>query len=219
MISKYKLNDEAFSEPLSSESRYWLGFLLADGCISLNKGIPVISLGLHLGDIGHVKKFARFAGVGEESVKEVHYDCHLGRCNGAIVSFSGKMLISRLAKYGVVPRKTKIAAVHESLSNDPDFWRGLIDGDGCPRIKPYPRLRLCGTSQVVNSFANYLKVLLDFRPTISAYTNSPIFQTSVYGPKAIKAISVIYYTGCYPVLDRKGKLISTEETTTRMPCH
>ena len=126
MASKHHLNLEAFAEPLSPEARYWIGFLLADGCVSSNGNYDYIGLGLKFSDVEHVRRFARFVGVCEESVRERLGVNNFGKNHSAQLVFSGKGLIPQLAKYGVVPRKSWTASVPPTLAHDQDFWRGLV---------------------------------------------------------------------------------------------
>jgi hypothetical protein len=205
--SKHHLNLSAFAEPLSKEAKYWIGFLLADGCITHSRNLfPVIELGLKIEDAAHVKNFATFVGVSEESVKEYRNKNSFGKGHYVLLAFAGKELIPQLAKYGIVPRKSFTATVHPDLEQDPDFWRGVVDGDGgmCLReYAPYPYINLCGSKAVVESFVRYLQSFSsrNFAPTIG--TCRSIFRTSFGGKAARAAISSIYYDLCKPVLARK----------------
>jgi|SRR3990172_1579687 len=65
---RYPLEETAF-DTLTPESAYWVGFLMADGCVSDKaNGAPAISLQLTASDVGHVRAFARFAGSGHPLV-------------------------------------------------------------------------------------------------------------------------------------------------------
>lgn len=191
--SKHHLNLSAFAEPLSAEARYWIGFLLADGYISKRKGYDVIGLGLKFEDAEHVRKFARFCGVREESVLEFYSNTTFGRQHGVKLQFTGKQLIPQLAKYGVVPRKTEIAAVPSSLSQDPDFWRGLIDGDGSVFIdhRGLVFVGMCGTMHIVEGFRDICNTVAGFRPAIGRIKS--IFKASLGGSKAVKLLTWLYY--------------------------
>jgi hypothetical protein len=210
----YGPNSAAFDSPLSKEAAYWIGFLLADGCvIDRGSGNTRIQLGLHIKDAEHVRKFARFIGIDENRVREFSCPNHLGECHGAAVSFAGKELGAKLAEYGIIPRKSMHETVHVSLSDNPDFWRGLVDGDGSlgnyeiKLIKKdhylYPRIALCGSRQVVENFSAYLYTITGFKPSITSNKHCVNFTTALGGTRAKTAISVMYYDGCCPVLDRK----------------
>src|ERR1700676_2904171 len=58
-----KMLDECdiFKQPLNEESAYWIGFLMADGCIkNTRKGYRVINLELTETDLNHIEKFKIF---------------------------------------------------------------------------------------------------------------------------------------------------------------
>lgn len=195
---KHQLDLFAFSEPLSVEARYWIGFLLADGCIADSESYPRVCLSLKFTDSEHVKRFARFVHISEESIK-----CDAVRKGyGARLRFIGRELIPQLAKYGVVPRKSLIASVHPDLANDRDFWRGLIDGDGCVgKNAGYNCVRLCGSLRVVESFRELCFARTGIRPALTP--SPPIFCTGLTGFKATKLLEWLYYPGAL-ALERKA---------------
>lgn len=200
--SKHHLNLSAFAEPLSAEARYWVGFLLADGCIGNSKGFAVIRLALKFEDAEHVRKFARFVGVSEESVREFDGGTNFGRSHRVQVQFTGKELITQLAKYGVVPRKTKTASVPPSLAHDPDFWRGLVDGDGSVgKCRGYNTIYLCGTLAIVEGFRDICHIIVGFRPALRSVGS--IFQANLGCAKATKLLHWLYYPGAV-ALERKA---------------
>lgn len=201
--SKHHLNLSAFAEPLSAEARYWIGFLLADGCISNSRGYPQICLNLKLEDAEHVRKFARFVGVLEESVRESNDKGNFGQANVVKLQFTGKELIPQLAKYGIVPKKTWTASVPPTLAQDTDFWRGLVDGDGCTNKNGgYNRVALCGTLAIIEGFRKLCCVVTGFRPALTP--SGSIFYAALGSSKATKLLRWLYYPGAV-ALERKAK--------------
>jgi hypothetical protein len=211
MISKHRLNLLAFAEPLSKEAKYWIGFLLADGCIGSNKGYATIGLTLKFSDIEHIRKFARFVGVLEESVLEFKAMTTFGEQHGAKLLFTGKELVLQLAKYGIVPRKSGREIVPDILSLDIDFWRGMVDGDGCISIDKLgrPLISFAGSFQAVSKFRDFLQTIAC---VANSHTNAEkpyllpnksIFQTGLGTRRARDLITALYYSGCDPVLARK----------------
>ena len=59
----YELNEEAF-DAITEESAYWVGFLMADGCVSdpANGRCPTLALALAQRDMHHVVRFREFLG-------------------------------------------------------------------------------------------------------------------------------------------------------------
>lgn len=101
--------------------------LLADGNVSIKKGIPIVALHQQEIDKGQIDKFRTF-------VKSTHkIGCYVNKKTGRVyysISFSCKIMADDIAKYGVVPKKWFIVKVRGGLENDRDLWRGVIDGDG-----------------------------------------------------------------------------------------
>lgn len=120
-----RLRYDAFNA-LTPESAYWVGFLMADGYINrCKKGAPDVALCLSIKDKEHVYKFKGFL----HSDRAVSFS--KGRYPTAIFSVSSESLVTRLEQLGVTTHKTFTARVDEKLADNPHFWRGLIDGDGC----------------------------------------------------------------------------------------
>ena len=96
-----------------------------------------------------MEKFKKFIG----SNKSLYYNK-----GGVFISFYSNRIVDKLAEYGIVIRKSKIAKVPEQLKNNRHFWRGMIDGDGwvTRHIKTdCPLVGFCGTIDIVNSFINF----------------------------------------------------------------
>ncbi|NJL55760.1 hypothetical protein HC928_11630 [bacterium] len=111
---------------MTADVEYWLGFLLTDGCVYAPKGrTPRIELRLAACDFEHIEKFRVFF----QSTHTITFHRKQNACSVVIPSAH---LADRLATFGVVPRKTYIQqSVPECLRTSSDFWRGVIDGDGC----------------------------------------------------------------------------------------
>lgn len=118
----------SFSE-LTSEAKYWIGYLLADGSVGRGR------LSLTSIDLDVVEKFKSFAGVAN-NIREVDpkEKCIRGKnfMSGTIYEygFSDKETLSLLSSYGMVENKTHIVIAPELLKFDKDFWRGYIEGNG-----------------------------------------------------------------------------------------
>lgn len=128
-----RVNHNAFSGSLSPEKAYWIGFLLADGCVDEKDRII---LGLSSKDEDHVIKFQKF-------VKGEYYSILKTSSNNASTfRFTSHKMSSDLSKYGIVPRK--------SLTNNfglnipkylmSHYIRGIFEGDGSFHIDTRPRL-------------------------------------------------------------------------------
>ena len=126
-MRKCTLNERAF-ETITEQSSYWVGMLIADGNVSIKKGIPIIALHLQEVDKDHIdKKFRNFVC---SSHKLGHYVDKKTRKVRYSIHFSSERMANDLAKYGIVPKKWFIVKVKGGLENSKDQWRGVIDGDG-----------------------------------------------------------------------------------------
>ena len=118
-------------------------------------------------------------------------------------------LIGKLAEYGIVPRKTCINhGAPSELKLDRDFWRGLIDGDGCISMvknsgRFYPAISFGGVRLLVEDFADVVLQVTGFRPRIG--TCRSIFDTGLNGRRAQALIKWLYSEA--PVaLERKRRI-------------
>jgi len=214
--SKYTLNEVAF-KTLTKDSAYWIGFLLADGCIysSGSSPVPRIQLRLQQKDLGHIMKFKHFLSAGNpiHTVKiPPHYikGKYVGAQTIPTFTVSSVKLANDLAKYGVVPRKTFTAKIYPRLSYNVDFWRGVVDGDGsivteanttCRGIRHTPALCLYGTFNVVKQFIKFVKRY--FPQSLSLPSkHGKIYMVKFSYNMANKIIKVLYGNASVS-LDRK----------------
>jgi len=150
----HKLKNKYFFKQIDTEEKaYWLGFITADGNVC--KNIRYVGFGLHEKDWNHLQKFATIFG-------KVVYACGENKCGVAVGS---KMFAQILVDKGVVPRKT-YCDQSPILKNVPEklyhvFVRGLMDGDGCVKLRELPSRALC-----FNLLGQYdlLKALMEVIP-------------------------------------------------------
>jgi hypothetical protein len=202
-MRKCTLNESAFSI-VTPDSAYWIGYLIADGNVSIKKGIPVIALHMQEIDKDHLNiKFRAFVGSSHK----------LGKARGNVsysISFSSEKMAEDLARYGVVPGKCFIVKVKGGVENNKDLWRGVIDGDGSLGI--YPRKRKDGSFRLIPciSLTSNLYVCLQFKvflksfrlsmPSVVPYKKS--YQLWISDHRALRAITLLY-ANCTLALNRK----------------
>ena len=198
-----QIHEDIF-DTITEESAYWIGFLLADGNVyHPPRRSKQLNLGLAAKDWDHLEKFKKFVG----SNKSLYYNK-----NGVFLSIYSNRIVEKLSEYGIVPRKSKIAKIPESLKNNRHFWRGMVDGDGwvtrhCANDRPV--IGLCGTHDMVDGFQKFLQIVWhDYkRHAISVKPHSSYcFEMSVCGKWAIKIIRLLY-DSCSVSLDRKCNVI------------
>lgn len=202
------INHNAFSV-ITPEGAYWIGMLMSDGCV--HRG--VVALGLSIADEEHVLKFKNFV----KSEHKISYTggrpCGHGKkyFSKPIVkcAFMSKQIINDLAVFGVVPRKSFTAKINY-LENSKDFWRGMVDGDGCVYIHKRDGfcMRLLGSKSNITQFRNFvLKNTEGYGGDIVYSPQKHIYILYLSGKHARK-IARILYENASVYLNRKYKLVA-----------
>lgn len=191
---------EDIFDTITEASAYWIGFILADGNVyHPPKRSKQLSLGLAERDWEHLEKFKKFIG----SNKQLYYNK-----GGVFVSFYSNRIVEKLSEYGIVPRKSKIAKVPESLKNNRHFWRGMVDGDGwiSRRQDGSTILGLCGTFDIVSGFQQFINFkawYIPEIPDIKLYHKTPSCWEISYGGLYVRNLLNILYTTGHTCLERK----------------
>jgi len=184
------IDDDCFSE-INEGSAYWAGFLAADGCLSRNR---TVSLALAPVDTGHIKKYASFL-KSDHKIRETP--------KSTWIAFNSEKITQDLKKFGLTARKSLTYDPPESIRNNVDFWRGMIDGDGCIWFnkRGYPHIELCGSEASMEAFREFASKINNSKARV--LKSKSIFKISFANRNAEKVISTLYYQGCEHYLDRK----------------
>lgn len=184
------IDDDCFSE-INERSAYWAGFLAADGCLSRSRSV---SLALAPVDTGHVEKYASF-------LKSDH-KIRITK-KSAFITFNSEKITEDLKKFGLTPRKSRTYDPPESIRGNIDFWRGMIDGDGCIWFnkRGYPHIELCGSEACMEAFRAFAANINGSETKVRK--SKSIFKVVFANKKAVALISALYYDGCEYYLDRK----------------
>ncbi len=191
----FAVRHDAFSDPLSSAAAYWAGFLMADGCVY---DTGRVTLALQERDRGHVEAWLNFLGSSNKPLQSQPVSA--SRTHPAVRGqVSSRRIVDDLVRHGVVPRKT-LAGVPASdvLVASPDFWRGMIDGDGTvglARGKYGPVLSLCGSPVIMAQFAGFLSVALDDfrRPSVLERKDSGVIRVvQMSGVRARRVVDLLW---------------------------
>lgn len=213
---RYPLNESAFDDAANNpEAAYWVGFLMADGCVGDDgKGNePAVQLTLGVRDSGHVESFRRFLGSNNRIVNGGKGGMP-GSGDRVTFSTRSRRLAEALARHGVVPRKSLSARVL-ALEGNAHFWRGCVDGDGWLYFSrqrpeyPYPTIGLCGVPGLVGQFASYVASVCGGKGPTVCRANT-VWRVTVSGTRAAKIAAVMWPPGCV-CLPRKA-VIAAEVT-------
>lgn len=148
---------ENFFETIdSSDKAYFLGLMLADGSVVLDKKrSPMIGLTLVEDDANVLNYFKQIL----KSGSSFYVDKRSNREKACLtLSFRSQKMADDLSKYGIVPNKTYITK--KIIIPDKyrlDYLRGFIDGDGSVYIEKTGRfhINICGhTEEVLNQIVD-----------------------------------------------------------------
>jgi hypothetical protein len=204
------LREDAFAM-ITPESAYWVGFLLADGCILIHRQkqyhYPYIRVGLAAEDADHVEKFRRFLAA-EKTVEIYSRGTWNGyrRQNIHVLTVGSVKLASDLATLGVAPNKTGKETAHPNLVMNHDFWRGVIDGDGSVFVssKGDPTISLCnGGAELLRQFSRYVQSMVQAKCTIRV-NREGVHTVSISGGRNAPKILAALYKDATVALDRKA---------------
>jgi hypothetical protein len=222
--TKHDCNEKFFSLD-TPEVMYWAGFIAADGNISK---LGDFALSLKISDLGHIEKFKQAVNA-TASIEilppqdKIFIAGTKSKTEGtAKIRFRCRQWSKDLARFNIVPNKTKIYQLPQWLIDHPNFKhfiRGYFDGDGWfshknGRDKTESKTRklesvhwgLCGNKSVMEIIREHLieQCKLVSRPKILQQKNIWKFY---FGKKHdVRKIVEYLYEGECVVLDRKYEL-------------
>lgn len=215
VINRINTVDENFFANIDTEEKaYWLGFIMADGCISTsNKRTPNNRLHIILkqDDIDHLYKFKddiQFSG--EVKRGEIH-DKRGFTTYKAEIKINSKQLCSDLMALGVVSRKTGKEKIPSEIPDDliRHFCRGFFDGDGSIayiyKAKQY-RFKLGSSSELIlKQFQELLKKIGvdEVHYYLESQYKVPFYILETSHKKKINSIFHWLYDDASVYLDRK----------------
>jgi transposase-like protein len=203
---RYAIDREAFTDANQRpEAAYWIGLLMADGCIS-DQHSGRISLTLEARNADHIYRFRDFL----KSAHPIFFSEGTRKkdgtpCRRATLVIANKALVASLAAYGVTSRKSFTARVI-GLEDNPHFFRGLIDGDGCISFgrDGLPSLQLCGSLPSLEQFRAFaLRFAPDAAATVHKIKGAACHAVAVSGVYAQAVIRALQYESDLASLPRK----------------
>ena len=187
------INNHAFEDAENDpKAAYWVGFIITDGYVTQDLN----TLGLHLDRESrpHLEKFNNFLGYNGKisDYDRINPSGETGQYN--MLRIWSPQIVHDLKKYGVVPNKTKRAAV-KLLEDNPNFWRGVIDGDGSI-VMTTKRLSFGSESRkIVEQFVDFVKKNLrdDFSGCIYDYPKKEFHMTRLGIQATCKILKILGY--------------------------
>jgi hypothetical protein len=177
---EYKVNDKAFAQS-SEESSYWLGFLLADGCISQRmRRNQVLQIALQSRDYEHLVHLKAFLAAEHPIATDNRRNC-------AVLSIASDRLCDDLIRKGCYPRKSLTLRYPDSgYFYRRHFVRGYFDGDGSIFVNE------AAYRQPTASFVGTLAFLQGLQEVLVAEAN--LNKTAIFKHKQSRAY-YLSYTG------------------------
>jgi hypothetical protein len=159
------LREDAFDE-LDPEALYWAGFIMADGNIHKDITRPsyrlTIRLALH--DMVALIRFKEWIGAGVKIVTgEAPDDRRFKDRKFCVIMITSNAICHNLMALGITPQKSGAgnqATASEECAHDRNFWRGMIDGDGCVYEAGSGTFYLSGSKVVTQQFMGYCRELV-----------------------------------------------------------
>ena len=222
-MGRYSFDTSFFTKVDTEEKAYWLGFIVADGCINIQKqstlspeGNPYLSYRLSIllaaVDKEHLEKFKQaiqYTGPIEEGSTTLNGK----KFPNAKIRISSKKLCEDLMQLNVMPRKSCEERVPDSIPEElkRHFIRGYFDGDGCfsfykVKGKSYtsPSVTFVGGKDFLEKLlAHFLREVFQTKVKVKAAKNTKNHVLEFGGNQNIKSLLDWMYEGSTIHLDRK----------------
>lgn len=210
--------DENYFEKIDTEEKaYWLGFLYADGSISIDDEIGryVLSLALAQKDEDHVVKFAKALNADYAITQSSHKTSSYKTSYSSRISIPNKKLVLDLNKAGCIPNKTfKVKFPDEDILPIKlwkHFIRGVFDGDGCITYSTNNErnysftFSMVGTCELMNGICDALikEEVIQRKPIVILINGQKIYKFDIYGKYNILCLMDYLYSDATIYLDRK----------------
>lgn len=192
----------------NEEKAYWLGFIVADGCVLWSKKNKCVSIRLAQKDNEHVRQFAKAVGYNSE-IKKSRIDLY------------SKKMASCLIDLGVTPRKTfSVRPWIGDASLMQHYWRGVFDGDGCVTYHDKKRksgktyrqwaVSLVGNKSIIYGFKKF--VLTNAKGPYNkgnCKPHSSIWHCTYGGIRPCQTVVKLLYNNSKVHLHRKKQLVDS----------
>lgn len=200
-------NRNIFNKIDTEEKAYWLGFILADGCIFRQE----LRIKLGIKDINHLKKFCNFIGLDEKSIKIVtHTTTKKKLCK---VILASKELCDDLRKHGIHEKKSMYEEPYLNLDKNlfSHYLRGFFDGDG-GIAHDFSRIAFTSSRKMNSFLRKYFIKNLSIRKT-KILTKGKITDFAIYNKEdKLKVLDYLYKNSSI-YLDRKYELYCRFKST------
>lgn len=204
---KYSINESYFDILDTPSKAYWLGFIMADGCVFINKKTKSHSLRIYI----HKKDECLLTQF-KNDLQSEHPIRYIKRHNQVALDIGSEKIVSKLISYGCIPHKSLI--LEYPLFLDPllhsHFIRGYFDGDGCIHKTNQGNLlwKLSGTYNFLKKIQDLLMQHCNVRAT-KIIKDRNIFNLAYGGNKQTLRIRDYLYENADRFMERKFMKFNT----------
>lgn len=199
-----KIDNPDFFHTIDSEEKaYFLGLIIADGSIIVDKkNRTTFALSLKSEDEHILHSLSRCLGLPKDRVSKDNRGC-------SGVRTSSSQIIEDLSQYGVVPQKTFISYIPEIPTHlISHLLRGIFDGDGSVFVQKARKTMRCsiyGTHQLCHQYRELVRhhASMDAKGKVFDKTDVNVSFISFSSRKDVKAFYHFLYDNATIYLHRK----------------
>jgi hypothetical protein len=203
-LKKHTLDESHFDVIDTPEKAYWMGFLLADGCVRTGKN--TLTVNLKMSDIEHLCKLVRQ--LSGSHVPNLHKQgSHPNPI--ASVTFTSTHMTDALRSHGLVANAKQPMRLPPEIERH--YWRGVVDGDGTIVISAQKRknestcnqmtLSICGTKETAELFGDFARRITGTEAEPKKRSEK-LWTFGLHGPIALSLATELYGDATV-YLDRK----------------
>lgn len=127
-VNKYSFNEDYFEKIDTEDKAYFLGFIVADGCVRKSDKSNFMKIKLKYDDYKILEDFIKYTAY----AGGVYYHKNKKYCE---LTLSGVKMVSDLNSLGICQNKTMVVKYPDIPKElEHHFMRGVFDGDGCISI-------------------------------------------------------------------------------------
>lgn len=201
-------NHNYFENINSEKKAYFLGLLMADGCVMESSKGKTINIGLKISDKYILDEFAKEIGFtgkfyiedSKQKTKRSGFKSE-GFCS---IRFTSEKMFNDLSKYGIIPKKTGKEYISDNIPTKwlNHFVRGCFDGDGSVYFsKTYLRIAYYGSRKICEDI---LKIFNNTKNKI--YNKTTVCFFSIQNKKFISNFYNYIYEDATIFLKRKKNI-------------
>ena len=215
-IQRYQVNQDYFKNINTAVKAYWLGFLMADGCVykGASQNSYVLQINLKASDINILQRLNKAI---KSTYPIIQYVVKSKKknYNAVKLKISNTNFCKHLMNHGIIPRKSivcKMPNIQDKLYSH--FLRGYFDGDGCitKGKKNGWHFSIVGGRDILNTFKEYLE-RNNIRTAIYAINHSAAYALETSAIADIAKIYQLLYSHSHTFLNRKKDIFDNAYKT------